>query len=511
MPDWSEFPEDPGADVFAQPRARTATIRDAGPKVDTRAAVDAVIKLMGPGPTQHRPQAQAPKATHMLPSARVRAALERLVQYGTVEELDRHSPDMKALAADLFDWSPDQKSTKATKSVAKALGTLLLARDANGVSRYPHAVEMVSFAAAAAPLLEPDRLLRLLASAENVETAFAPQRYTMQLASALKTVFGRYPDQRREQLLISLWQQSHAGRWWDITSGIVTVRTGLARRRRDPDEEAQERREAAEAQLRTLLAGEAENTAEGRDLLVSAMLEGQVPFSDTAARLVGDLPETPELRAKLVGFAEIMNGGESVDPDIAVLASHIGWLRPAERPETPVTWLVKTLIRVITPDPETGVVALESLPDKPKEFRELFPQVSLSGFPFPNAIQSLHHKRLDGVQGEPVVIELVHNAAELAENRDYMGNCTWSYKAQMEAGTYALLKLWRGDSCYNAALLYNGGGWRPGEINSRFNAGGVPDDIRAATATLAARLPAMPVTVADREKHDLRNIKYRIV
>lgn len=479
-----------GADEVPAPVAKGRKKREPAPKVDTLGAVNAVLALMGRPNAGTKPD-QAGAGTHprpSLPSARARNAIEYLAQLGTVEALDAAQIDVKALCQDLFDWDPNAGPTRATKTVTKTVAAALLARDANGVSRYSQAVEMLSFAAAAAPLLQPDRLARLIETAPSVRTAFAPERYTMQLASVLRTIMVRYPEQRREQLLTSLWAEAHNGRWWDMTSGLPAARperNGHAAQVLDDN-----RRLAAEGAARDVLDGAREGTGAAHAKVIRALKDGALPFNVATSRLVAALPVTDGLRTLFAEHAATMRAGKHVDPDVALHGSHLEWLRPTERPETPLTWLLRSLVNALIPDPDTGVVALDTLPDKPKTFSALYPQAELRGFPFPPEIRRLTGTLLDGTVAGDVTIEVINSPVALAENRDYMGNCTWSYKPSMETGSYVLLQLWRGGDCYNAALRHTATSWQLGEINSRFNRGNVPDDIRHAVTRLTQTLPA---------------------
>ena len=71
-----------------------------------------------------------------------------------------------------------------------------------------------------------------------------------------------------------------------------------------------------------------------------------------------------------------------------------------------------------------------------------------------------------------------------------MGNCTYLYRNEMEHGTYALFRIVTPGDVYNAAMTLDGQGrWRLREINSRFNRGGVPPDVKAGFDALIAAAP----------------------
>ena len=436
----------------------------------------------------------------VLPSGRARAAIERLASLGTIEALDATQPNLKVICKDLFDWHSTTGQSSVNGNVVKAFGRALTARDANGASLYSQAVEMAGFASAAAPLLQPDRLARIIDLAPTVTTAFAPERYTMQLTGALRTLLSRYQEARREQLLASLWAAGHDGRWWDMTSGVVTVKVGPPRRRGQvaPDPDVDDDAPDLDAQIRNILAGEGAGTPAGHATIAEALLEGKLTYNPATAGLVRALPQSDQLAEGLAKVAESMRSGEFIDPDVALLASHLPWLVPSQRPESPMTWLAKTLVRAITPDPTTGEVKVDVMPDKPKEWKDLYPLAEIVGFPYGPTIRALEHSI---VPGTAAVIELIKNPAELAANRQYMGNCTYTYKERIERGQNVLLKVWEGNDCYNVALwrgarygrvdnLHAATRWELGEVNSRFNAGRVPAHITAGINRLVNDLPA---------------------
>ena len=335
--------------------------------------------------------------------------------------------------------------------------------------------------------LDPDRLGKVIASAPNVETAFAPERYTLGLTGALRKVLIRYPAARRETLLIDLWSVAHRGRWWDLTSGVAQVVTNTEKNRRGKQAVAwNEEQVEINEHLENLLKGRKKGTVEADEVLTKALLEGKLVYDDSTVNLVRNLRPSHRLIEGLEELAANHRAGHLLDPDVMLLASYIPWLSPAQRPESPITWLVKTLVASLT-DRETGEIKVDVLPNKPKKWVELYPPAELTGFPFPAGVYKLHNTTLPSLRD--CRVEVVRNPAELAANRDYMGNCTWSYKGSMEAGTYVLFKLWQEGHCYNASATADGNTWHLREINSRNNRGGVPDDIRNAFVALCGQLP----------------------
>ncbi|RJL19962.1 hypothetical protein [Bailinhaonella thermotolerans] len=398
-----------------------------------------------------------------MPTARCREALDLLAYAGSLQVLDDRAPNLKGLCVNLLDWHGGP--SRATKSVVKALGVALK-------TSYPQGVEMASFAAACSPLLEPDRLARLIALAPGTRTAFAPQRHVLSLAGPLRALLSHFPEQRREQLLTTLWTSAHDGRWWDMTAGVAL----LAHRERPPQQDLSGRTPAELGQM---------------------LIEGTLPYNEGSVAAVSALPPSEPVRAFMADLAEKMRKGDHIDPDLALWASHLPWLDPMDRPETPITWLVRTLKQSITPDPESGQVNLDILGKKPKQWAALYPQASAEEFPTAPLLRRLRGKRLPLPEGRPApggtaeqaIIDPILSPAELAENRSYMGNCTWTYLDRLKRGSHVLLKLDLDGERYNAALCASGPTWAVGEVNSRFNRGRVPAVITEGLRLLAGTLP----------------------
>lgn len=455
-------------------------------KVDTLTAVNRALALLGRGKTTAGPSGT------VMPAARARNALEVFAKAGTIEELDAQMIDLKRLVRDLLDWGNQPgETTRANGNVVKTVVQVLQARDADGRSLYPQAVEMLGFASAVAPLLQGDRIGRLIAEAPKVPTAYAPDRYVGSFHGLAHRILKDYNEQRREQLLVSLWHAVHDGRFEVITSGVTWVPEVAARRM------AAEDRQAEEQIVAELLEGAEVGTDEGNEAVFRSLMDGRMPFNDGTAALVAQLPPTMSYRDEIADFAARMRSGAPVHPDKAVLLSYLPWARPDERPESPIAWVMRQLTRALDPDPDTGEALIPELPKKPRHFRELFPNDVVVGFPHQPAVRALDGRNMPG--HENIRIEVVKNSAELEQNAEYMRNCTRIYKSEMEKGTYILFRLWLAGECYNAATVHNQHGWRLREVNSRRNAGHVPEVVRTAFDQLMARLPEPLETGARKE------------
>jgi len=425
--------------------------------------------------------------------------LETFAACATIEDLDATHPNLKALVKDLLDWPPGLKSTQATSVVVKAVGAALVARTPAGVSCYAQAVEMLGFVAAASPLLEPDRIARIIAVAPAAGNAYAPERYTLQLSGLLRRLLTRYTEARREQILVDLWTQSHGGRFWDMTSGVVSVTGPRARRGADPEHRREEGQAAAEA-VADLLAGANRGTPEAHASLGEALISGTVHFRPEVAEMVAVLPYTPELGAWVGSMVKDMARGGTAGPDQVLLSSYLAWTSPKARVESPITWLTRTLIDSLRPTPEADP-DWALLPPKPRTFTELFPVAPIVGFPYPAGALALEGQHINGVGSLRMRVELICNAETLAENRDYMGNCTYGYLSQLRSGRVVLVKAWLGDECLNIAWQHNANGqWTIRDMNTRFNAGNVPGWARTAAEQVGAHLGApLPGVEADDE------------
>jgi len=450
---------------------------------ETKSAIAAAALLLGrPTVPTERPVLASANRT-----AAVRSALAEFTSVASADQLpDRVRFGLKATVGLLFNWSvPEGGQSKVTKATVKVVAAGL-------DSHYRQMVEMLAFASAWSPLLDADRLLNLVRTAGDVSTAYAPERYLASFTGALNRMLVdgvKVSPERREALAKSLWLTVHDGRYWDVTGGRPAVEQ--ARRRRD--EQAAEERRAINAYVQDLLAGADRSTDAAHMAVASALADMSLPFTAQTSALVEELPCETHLADLVARVGGMSRRGEWVNPDTLVLCSHIGWLAPQDLPESPASWLVSAAVSAWT-DPESGAVVREGWPEKPKAWEDVYPAEPVGDrFPLPNAVYRLHGDVLPGTFAR---LTLIRSPQELDENRQYMGNCTGSYRSSMEAGTYALFRFTDEHGVdYNAAMTLDTrtGRWGFREINSRFNRGNVPPQIRTAFEALIAAAP--PVNV----------------
>lgn len=476
-------------DVFDEmaspaPRRRTSTTRGSGGEPARKAVFDALALLGSLGAPVPGTTGRTAGSTPLLPTARVRPALDVLAGAGTVEALTAARVDLKALVRDACNWE-SSSGPKATGAVVKALGAVITGTDSEGRSTYPQAIEMISFASVVAPLLEPDRLVRLIAEAASVKTAYAPLRYTAALYRQLQILLGGFPPQRREQLLISLWHSAHNGRWWDDIGGDAPKHGRRAGRRRKADEELDALREAHEAQLQLVFGGH--RAAPPARLVIDALASGALVYSPMATAALQSTVATADELAELGRAARA-----SLDADVAVLVSHVPGIAPDLRPESPIPAMVTALIDSLGDLDEDGAGLAEHLPAKPKTWGELYPKASLKRFPMSAEVRALEGTVLPGTgqPGQPAsaVIELIRTPHSLKLNGDEMGNCTFTYRSNCEKGEMVIGRIYQSGHVYNFSIVPDRGAWRLREINSRSNLGNVPAELREGITAIAADL-----------------------
>lgn len=408
--------------------------------------------------------------THaILPTARTRKALDILTR-NTPETFAEAGISLKPFLQDLFNWDGNNH---VNKPLIRAF------RDAiNTEGKYPHAVELTGYLAALAPLLEADQLARMYSLVNTVNTAFAPTKYTMQLSERLNKVFSEFSPERRERLASSLWEQSHNGRWWNLTAGIdMEAET--------PQEEFEEKTaEEIFSEMRNTF----ENVKNNRVLNNNDVVEWNPHYQEVFAQI----PMSQEIAHFSEEYSQRLSAGEFVHPDIAVYLSSLSWLSPEQRPESPVSGLLKFLIQVVELLEESNE---RKKPKKPKTFSDLFPSVylqvgSYNEFPlFPNI------KNLDGKTiAEGHKIQVIKNRVSLAENAKFMGNCTLSYENRFKGGEESLLLIDDGKTQHNVSIKSNGTrGWSVAEINARYNQGhNIDDTVRNEITSIVQKMP--PIT-----------------
>lgn len=429
---------------------------------ENRSAILGALSFLGAA----QPVAQT---SNTVPTSKTRSALELLAN-STPEGLLESQVNLREVAANLFNWGGGQP--KATKTVIKALSEAL-----STPGKYSHAVELTAYIAALAPLFQPDRLVRLFGAMNEVETAYAPAKYTLQLSHKLKKVFDRYPEDRQEKLAYSLWVESHTGRWWDLTSGKQTANNN--------DEVKVE-----------------EYNAEEYKELLENFSKLKLAWNPRSVHAFKKMQQNEQVREALEAYNDSLLREKTVDPDIAVLASYVTWLKPLERPESPVGSLLENIMQI------TNEIEYD-MPEKPKKFSELFPDIKLYGgtdFPFPGNIQITDGLRLT----KTATLEVVKNPIELAANRDYMGNCTWSYKNRMEKGEYVLYRIHDNGHVYNGSVVKGKSEkWSLSELNSRHNRGQVPQNIRDSFNAFISRLPRAEADNQFLVNQKIKNYKFK--
>lgn len=391
-------------------------------------------------------------APALLPTAKTRAALDYLCDM-TPEKLREQEVNLKPIVNDLFDWTGVKKGTKA---VVRALNQAL-----NTPGKYSHAVELTAYLSSLANLLEPDRIVRLFSLIDEVETAYAPTRFTMQRSYKLEELLKGFSPERQEKIVRSLWIEIHQGRWWDISSS--------------------KRKKAPEAPELTK-----EEIKEIESNLLSLFADGDLPWNPTNVKLLQGFRKKQELIDTIDDINLKLAQGKNVDPDIPVLISHISWLAPLQRAELPFESLLDRLF-YLKKEVEFDY------PQRPESFSEMFPDISLYGhfeiFPYPNSVLDTDNAMLASNRSAPIRLELVKNALELAANRDYMGNCTWGKKASMDKGSYILYRVHTPDGILNMGCHLTNNRWVVSEINSRHNRGGVPAQVRQLLTTFVSQMP----------------------
>lgn len=406
------------------------------------------------------------QGTTQVQTAKTRTGLETLMRLDPTK-ISPETLDVPALARDLFNWGGDKK---ATKPLIKAF-----ANSISSPKTYAKAVELTSFVSAVSTLLEPDRLARLYNTLDKVDTVFAPARYTLQFTHTISNLLGSYPQERLEKLLLSLWIDSHNGRWWELTSGEeIDILP-------NPDDNLKQ-----------------------QDILAQ-FYDGTSISSPKSIAIFKKIKYSRRLYDYIKEYNNDYAHGRMLNPEVALLISNIPWLPIADRPETPVVSLVKELSRLVTD------YKIE-LAKKPKVFSELFPNMNFSSsgltFPFDPMLYTLTNNIT--LPDTHARIEIVKNTSELSENRTYMGNCTWSYLSSMEKGTYVLYRITDVDGkIYNAAAnIRENHRLTFDQINSRFNRGNVPPEIRQAFIVMITALPPITISATNVERYEaMKSVK----
>ena len=414
-------------------------------------------------------------SVQVLPTAKSRKALDMLIN-SNPEELKDLS--LRNFLQDLFNWDGNNHVNKPLIRVFQEA--------ISHPNKYPQAVEFTGYMAALSPLLEADQIARMYHLVEETETAFAPTAYTINFHSNLKRSFAGLSSTRVEKIGESLWKESHKGRWWNMTAGIDNIQENQGN--------------IAPSVLTKSLIEYSKKGNEGNHMEnIIWSPENQAKFQKyVSTRLNKDLAVLSE------AFRTDLMKGEAVTPDIAIFLSAIPWLAPNQRPESPINSLLRNLVAIREDDDSFR------MPKKPNTIKDLFPNLDFStlgkfDFPFdPNVIRFSQTAEMfkKAAGNEEKKFNLITGKTALAQNARHMGNCTLSYERNMEQGKYALFYIKDGENEYNAAIQLRGDKWTVGEINSRFNRGGVPQNFRTAFNQAINNLPP----VSDQYKEYLNSI-----
>lgn len=398
----------------------------------------------------------------VLPTAKSRKALDTLINS---MPSDLQEISMKTFLQDLFNW--DGKN-HVNKPLIVAFNNAM-----NTKGKYPQTVEFTGYMVALAPLLEADQIARMYSIISETETAFAPNLYTINFHSNLKRAFAGLSPQRIEKIALSLWKESHKGRWWNMTAGIENVQENQGQIR-------------AEVILKNLL-----KYNENRDGVIN--LENVIWSPENQTNFKTYMSKRLDRNVALLSenFRKDLMEGKAVTPDVAIFLSAIDWLAPNQRPESPINSLLKTLVYIREEDENF------KMPKKPNSVTELFPNIEFNAtgmkkfdFPFdPTIVKAVEQKEFAEGLDNVKELNLITSKTGLAQNAKYMGNCTLSYQHNMEEGKYALLYMKYGEDEYNIAITLRGESWKAGEINSRFNNGGVSKEVRKTIVEKINNLP----------------------
>jgi hypothetical protein len=452
--------------------AATASIARALARIQTM-ATDAA-------PNPDAPVSLQTSAGTLLPTASARRFIDALVDAGSPERVSERFANLKEPLRDALNWS-NPKFSKATKAVARTVGAVLTGTDDNGVSTFNQGVEMVGYLSMISPLLEPDRLVRVAERAAVTKTSFGPTLFPLGPYGQLRLMLTNYSEPRREELLISLWDALHDGRWWDHTMEADTAGENPKHRRRNI---GNEEREAIAAQVRTIMD---RRGACSLELVTSAILARTLSYSAEAAAMMRRIPEPSAKTRK-----EFLAALATADMDHQVLATHIPFLKPGERPESPASSMIAMLL---TSRGGPVVFNPAEMPRDPEEWKDLYPDASLAYFPYHPIFRQINGRPMPGLTGAEILI--IRNANQLRRNADHMGNCTFGYLTRCETGNHVIGRTTYDGTDYNFALTSrNGQEWGLGEINSRYNHGNVPPAVRDSVGRLIngvnASIAALP-------------------
>lgn len=365
-------------------------------------------------------------------------------------------------------------ASKVNKNVLRAVGRALDQPDAVA---YAKTADILGLASTFSGFLTPEGIIRIveLVHDETIVSAYAPASEMVATVLNLDTIIYDLPEDHRCDLLIDLTKVSHHGRWSDYTAG----RTSATRRAHVGHIEA------PFAQVPGDLQRLKDST------VIKRVLNGELNYNTTG--IITRLQNVGTIEPVLVAQIYTASHNAHIDPDLAALLSYLP-LRSTHLPPTPVPQMINILSHDIGVMREAGNDMLLDQIRQSRVWAEWHPDPDLEMYPYPAYIYRTHGMRIQDHadnNGE-IVVEIVNCPAALHANKEYMGNCTYTYNQQCKNGTYVLWRLHYRGNIYNAAITSDNRGannhWREREINSRHNGGNVPESVRAVWRELIARV-----------------------
>lgn len=405
----------------------------------------------------------------LMPTAKARHVMERLIN-GSPSDFE--GVPLRPLVQDLFNW--DGKN-HTNKPLIRAFDEAISNKET-----YSQAVEMLGFLSASAPLLEADQIARILAKAKDTKTAFAPTLYTLNFSQRVKEAFEYLSSERRERILLSMWDTIHNGRWWNTTAAI-------GREVEQANEEVVPPKKLMNIFSKYVKSIEDKGEENHSLQILDDALWSEKAQDDFEKHIKTQLSRDIALLSE--DFRKQLIQGKSINPDVAIYLSAVPWLAPNQRPESPVSGMLRVL-NSIYGDKDLDL----KKPKKPNNFQDYFENTGLDvaaigqiDYLFdPNVIRFM-----ENLEFLPKLkLKLITNKAKLRENAKHMGNCTLSYESNMDKGEYALFYATDGDQDYNLAISLSGNKWSVREVNSRFNRG-VDTKVREAFKNAVSTIPSV--------------------
>lgn len=238
-------------------------------------------------------------------------------------------------------------------------------------------------------------------------------------------IFEEVSESKKLNILLSLWEAMHNGRWWDSMTGVNYGGGDLKFVNIDSDKENLE-----------------EDTEDIRDLTANSFYEAFIKERIVLSESTKNLAANHNVKKSQFSKIHRMVNTQFNDQDTLVVSSYLK-IPSLYKPESPLVEMCRTLHERINSIDDEGW-------KNAKKWEDLFPPSSIAQFNVSENVLKYNETTLDGVFFQAVLSE-----AALITNKKQLGNCTYGRLNKLKTGESTLWRLVYNNKIYNAQASDN--------------------------------------------------------